>query len=291
MTWLVVGASGQLGKSVSGVLEARGIEFAKWNREVGSVSLESFVSTYVNEIQPKIIINCTAWTDVDGAETNEPGAKLVNVDAVGYLATAAKACGAVFAHISTDYVFSGVGTSPWPEDGIKQPLSAYGRTKAEGENLVGQIYQEGSYIFRAAWLYSAFRKNFAKTMVGLALKDEGDVSVVTDQVGQPTFAGDLAIQIVDSIQREIPFGIYHGTNSGQASWYEFAQEIFRLVGVDIERVKPVGSDAFPGPAKRPAYSVLGHDKWIGSRVAEMRDWKIALVEAIPAIVSAVKEEE
>jgi dTDP-4-dehydrorhamnose reductase len=291
MTLLVVGASGQLGKSVCGVLEARGIEFAKWNRENGSVSLEGFVSTYVNEIRPKVIVNCTAWTDVDGAEANEPGAKLVNADVVGYLANAAKSCGAVFAHISTDYVFSGVGTSPWRENGIKQPLSAYGRTKAQGEDLVGQIYSNGSYIFRTAWLYSAFRNNFAKTMARLALEDEGDVSVITDQVGQPTFAGDLAVQIVDSIQREIPFGIYHGTNSGQASWFEFAQEIFRLVGADVERVKPVGSDAFPRPAKRPAYSVLGHDKWVGSRVDEMRDWKIALMDAMPAIVSAVKVEE
>ena len=290
MTWLVVGASGQLGKSVCEVLEERGIDFVRWNRENGSVSLEGFVSTYVNEIKPKVIINCTAWTDVDGAEANESGAKLVNAEAVGYLATAAKACGAVFAHVSTDYVFSGVGTSPWGEDIIKQPLSAYGRTKAQGEDLVSQIYPDRSYIFRTAWLYSAYGKNFAKTIVKLALKDEAEVSVVTDQIGQPTFAGDLALQIVDSIQREIPFGIYHATNCGQASWFEFAQEIFCLVGADVARVKPVGSDAFPRPANRPAYSVLGHDKWVGSGIDEMRDWKTALAEAMPTIVSAVKAE-
>ena len=290
MTWLVVGASGQLGKSVCEVLEERGIDFVRWNRENGSVSFEGFVSTYVNEIKPKVIINCTAWTDVDGAEANEPGAKLVNAEAVGYLATAAKACGAVFAHVSTDYVFSGVGSTPWIEDGIKQPLSAYGRTKAQGEDLVQGIYPNRSYIFRTAWLYSAHGKNFAKTMVKLALKDQADFSVVTDQIGQPTFAGDLALRIVDSIVKEIPFGIYHGTNSGQASWFEFAQEIFRLVGADVARVKPVGSDAFPRPAMRPTYSVLGHDKWVGSGVDEMRDWKIALAEAMPAVVSAVKAE-
>ena len=288
MTWLVAGASGQLGKSVCEVLEERGIDFVRWNRENGSVSLEGFVSTYVNEIKPKVIINCTAWTDVDGAEANEVGARLVNADAVGYLATAAKACGAVFAHVSTDYVFSGVGTSPWREDQIKQPLSSYGRTKAQGEDLVAPIYPDRSYIFRTAWLYSAHGKNFAKTMVKLASKGEADVLVVTDQVGQPTFARDLALQIVESIQKKIPFGVYHGTNSGQASWFEFAQEIFRLVGADVARVKPVGSDAFPRPAKRPAYSVLGHDKWVGSGVDEMRDWKISLAEAMPAIVSAVK---
>ena len=290
MTWLVVGASGQLGTSVCEVLEARGIEFVSWNRVNGSVSLEGFVSTYVGEIKPQVLINCTAWTDVDGAEANELGAKVVNADAVGYLATAAKACGAVFAHVSTDYVFSGVGTSPWSEDGIKHPLSAYGRTKAQGEDLVAEIYPGRSYIFRTAWLYSAHGKNFAKTMVKLASKGEADVLVVTDQVGQPTFAGDVALQIVDSIVKEIPVGVYHGTNSGQASWFEFAQEIFRLVGADVSRVKPVGSDAFLRSAKRPAYSVLGHDKWVGSGVDEMRDWKISLAEAMPAIVSAVKAE-
>ena len=290
MTWLVVGARGQLGRSICEVLEERGIDFVRWNRENGSVSVQGFVSTYVGEIKPKVIINCTAWTDVDGAEANELGAKLVNADAVGYLATAAKACGAVFVHVSTDYVFSGVGTSPWSEDGIKQPLSAYGRTKAQGEDLVAQIYPDRSYIFRTAWLYSRYGKNFAKTMVKLALKDEADVLVVTDQVGQPTFARDLALQIVESIQKKIPFGVYHGTNSGQASWFEFAQEIFRLVGADVSRVKPVGSDAFLRSAKRPAYSVLGHDKWVGSGVDGMRDWKIALEEAMPAIVSAIKEQ-
>ena len=270
MTWLVVGASGQLGQSVCEVLEER--------------------ETYVGEIKPKVIINCTAWTDVDGAEANEVGAKLVNADAVGYLATAAKTCGAVFAHVSTDYVFPGVGTATWIEGGIKRPLSAYGRTKAEGEDLVEQIYLERSYIFRTAWLYSSYGKNFAKTMVKLALNNEPEVSVVTDQVGQPTFAKDLAKQIVDSIMKSLPFGIYHGTNSGQSSWFEFAQEIFRLVDADVARVKPVSSDAFPRPAKRPANSVLGHDKWLGSGVHEMRDWKIALAEAMPAIISAVKEE-
>ena len=290
MTWLLIGANGQLGRAVCEVLEERGIDFVRWNRENGSVSVESFVSTYVGEIRPEVIINCTAWTDVDGAETNEPGAKLVNTDVVGYLATSAKACGAVLVHISTDYVFSGVGTSPWSEDGIKQPLSAYGRTKAQGEDLVAEIYPGRSYIFRTAWLYSAHGKNFAKTMVKLASKGEADVLVVTDQVGQPTFARDLALQIVESIQKKIPFGVYHGTNSGQASWFEFAQEIFRLVGADVSRVKPVGSDAFLRSAKRPAYSVLGHDKWVGSGVDKMRDWKISLAEAMPAIVSAVKAE-
>ena len=289
MTWIVVGASGQLGKSVSKVLDERGIDFIELNRDRGIISNREFVRKFVTQIQPKVIVNCAAWTDVDGAEVNEEGAKLVNADAVGYLAEAARHCDAIFAHVSTDYVFSGAGNEPWQEDGLKQPLSAYGRTKAAGEDLLFITPGESSYIFRTAWLYSSYGKNFAKTMVRLALQDSAEVSVVMDQIGQPTFAGDLANQMVDSILQRIPFGIYHGTNSGQGSWFEFAQEIFRLVGADVERVKPVTSKAFPRPAKRPAFSVLGHDKWIEAGVAEMRNWKLALAEAMPDIRSAIQD--
>jgi dTDP-4-dehydrorhamnose reductase len=290
MTWLVVGASGQLGKSVSKVLDERGIDFTELNRDQGSLSNQVFVKDFVEKIQTKVIVNCAAWTDVDGAETNESGAALINSDAVGNLAAAARNNGAIFAHVSTDYVFSGIGNKPWDEDGLKQPLSAYGRTKAAGEDLLFCSEGESSYIFRTAWLYSSYGKNFAKTMVRLALKDSAEVKVVTDQIGQPTFAGDLANQMVDSVVQRIPFGIYHGTNSGQTSWFEFAREIFRLVDADVGRVKPVTSEAFPRPAKRPAYSVLGHDKWKDSGVEEMRDWKVALSEAMPTIISAVKAE-
>ena len=290
MTWIVVGASGQLGKSVSKVLDERGIDFIELNRDRGIISNREFVRKFVTQIQPKVIVNCAAWTDVDGAEVNEEDAKLVNADAVGYLAEAARHCDAIFAHVSTDYVFSGAGNEPWQEDGLKQPLSAYGRTKAAGEDLLFITPGESSYIFRTAWLYSSYGKNFAKTMVRLALQDSAEVSVVMDQIGQPTFAGDLANQMVDSILQRIPFGIYHGTNSGQGSWFDFAQEIFRLVGADVTRVKPVTSEAFPRPAKRPAYSVLGHDKWKDLGVEEMRDWTLALSEAMPNIFSAVKAE-
>jgi dTDP-4-dehydrorhamnose reductase len=290
MTWLVVGASGQLGKSVCEVLQSRGLNLISWDRNIGSASEESFVSSFVGKVQPKVIVNCAAWTDVDGAENNEIGAQLINMHAVGYLAKAAKLCDAKFAHVSTDYVFSGQREVPWSEGDEKHPLSVYGRTKAKGEDLINVIYPERSYIFRTAWLYSAYRKNFVKTMGSLAMKESGTVKVVSDQFGQPTFAGDLAGQIVDSVLANIPFGIYHATNSGQASWFQFAREIFRLVGADVSRVEPTGTDLFPRPAKRPFYSVLGHDKWLESGVKGMRNWKIALESAMPGIVSALKAE-
>jgi dTDP-4-dehydrorhamnose reductase len=127
-------------------------------------------------------------------------------------------------------------------------------------------------------------------MVNFALNKEGEVRVVNDQIGQPTFAGDLATQIVELVLSGAPVGIYHGTNSGQATWFEFAQEIFKLVGADVSRIIPVSTSEHPRPAKRPAYSVLSHDAWDGTSVPEMRNWKIALEEAMPAIISSVKAE-
>lgn len=290
MTWLVVGASGQLGKSLSVVLGERGIDFRAWGSDDLDIRSSLKCSGLIGELRPAVIVNCAAWTDVDGAESDPDGAYAVNATGALNLTEAAKAVGAVFVHVSTDYVFSGASDRPWREDDLRTPVSVYGTTKAAGEVAVFSSYAERSYVFRTAWLYSEFGKNFAKTMTRLALSGSEGVSVVTDQVGQPTFAGDLAKQIVDSVLVGLPFGIYHGTNSGQASWFEFASEVFSLVGADVSRVKPVRSDAFKRAAVRPAYSVLGHDRWVGSGVEAMRDWKIALTEAMPAIVSAVKAE-
>jgi dTDP-4-dehydrorhamnose reductase len=211
------------------------------------------------------------------------------------LAVTAKAVGAVFAHVSTDYVFSGVSDRPLREDDLRAPVSVYGTTKAAGEVAVLSEYAERSYIFRTAWLYSQWGKNFARTMTRLALTGDGEVKIVDDQVGQPTSAIDLAEQIVSSIEAQLPFGIYHATNSGQASWFEFAQEIFSLCGASVERVVRTDSSSFIRTARRPTYSVLGHDAWgavgvTGGSVTAMRDWKKALLEAMPAIISAVKAE-
>jgi dTDP-4-dehydrorhamnose reductase len=139
-------------------------------------------------------------------------------------------------------------------------------------------------------LYSKFGKNFAKTMLRLA-NEKTDVNVVCDQIGQPTYCWDLCDQILLMAKRKPPMGIYHGTNSGQATWYEFAQEIFKLAGADVRRVVPVSSSEYPRPAKRPGYSVLSHKAWAKTLIEPMRDWRIALAEAMPAIISAVKTEE
>jgi dTDP-4-dehydrorhamnose reductase len=288
MTWLITGGSGQLGIALSEELDSRGLVFTAVGSKDLDITQGSVVRDLVSQVSPTVIINCAAWTDVDAAETNEALASKVNRDGAENMALAAKNCGAKLIHVSTDYVFSGESETPWQVADEINPQSAYGRTKADGEGRVLGTYPENSSIVRTAWLYSPWSKNFAKTMTRLALNADSEVRVVNDQIGQPTSATDLAKQLVDLSLSSSPAGIYHGTNSGQATWCEFAQEIFKLSGADVNRVIPVSSSEYQRPAKRPSYSVLSHDSWATTSVKPMRDWRIALIDAIPAIISAVK---
>lgn len=291
MSWLITGGSGQLGIAVSQELDKLGIPFDAWSSKDLDITQSSTVTKAIGELSPAVIINCAAWTDVDGAENYPVDASRVNSDGPENLASAAKLCNSRLIHVSTDYVFSGESQSPWQVADEINPQSAYGRTKAQGESRVLATYPESSFVVRTAWLYSAWGKNIAKTMTKQALKGDGEVRVVNDQVGQPTSAVDLAKQLVALGLSTSPPGVYHGTNSGQATWFEFAQEIFNLAGADVGRVKPVSSSEYPRPAKRPSYSVLSHDAWASTSVEPLRDWQIALADEMPAIISAVKAEE
>ena len=290
MTWLITGGQGQLGLALQAELGELGIHYVATDSSHLDVTNQLLVSQSVGSVNPAVIINAAAWTDVDGAESNESAAYQVNAVGPQNLAIAAEKQGARLVQVSTDYIFSGESSAPWNEASEHNPKSVYGSTKSEGEKLVLKELPNATYIVRTAWLYSADKKNFAKTMTKLALNSSGEVRVVNDQVGQPSLAADLAKQIVKLVQSAAPAGTYHGTNSGQATWFEFAQEIFRLAGVDVSRVVSVSTSEFPRPAKRPAYSVLSHDKWRETEVAEMRDWKAALAEAMPTIISALKTE-
>ena len=291
MSWLITGGSGQLGIAVLQELDKLGIAFDAWSSKDLDITQSSIVSEAIEKNSPTVIINCAAWTDVDGAESHEVDASRVNSDGPENLATAAKLSNSKLIHVSTDYVFSGESQTPWQVADEINPQSAYGRTKAQGESRVLAAYPESSFVVRTAWLYSPWGKNFVKTMTKLALKGDGEVRVVNDQVGQPTSALDLAKQLVELGLSTSPVGIYHGTNSGQATWFEFAQEIFKLAGADVGRVTPVSSSEYPRPAKRPSCSVLSHDAWASTSVEPLRDWRIALAEAMPSIISAVKAEE
>ena len=290
MKWLITGASGQLGLALQAELVQRGIDFVGANSSELDITKPLSVNQMVDLIKPGVIINAAAWTDVDGAESNESTAYSVNALGPQNIANAASKSGALLVQISTDYVFSGDASSPWSEQAPRNPQSVYGATKSEGEKFVLTTLPSNSYVVRTAWLYSSKGKNFAKTMANVALVEEGEVRVINDQIGQPTFARDLAKQIVELVLSEAPTGIYHSTNGGQATWFEFAQEVFKLVGADVSRVIPVSTSEFPRPASRPNYSVLGRDAWTSISVPEMRNWKIALEEAMPAIISAVKAE-
>jgi dTDP-4-dehydrorhamnose reductase len=279
-----------LGISISQELGEQGLLSNSFSSKDLNITQGSIVRDFVSDLSPKVIINCAAWTDVDGAETNELEASRVNGDGAENLALAAKNCGAKLIHVSTDYVFSGENKSPWQTGDAINPQSAYGHSKAAGEKQVFAAYPENSSIVRTAWLYSPWGKNFAKTMTRLAINGDGEVRVVSDQMGQPTSATDLAKQLVELGLSNSPVGIYHGTNSGQGTWFEFAQEIFKLAGAETNRVVPVSSSEYPRPAKRPSYSVLSHDAWTKTTIQPMRDWRIALEEAMPAIISAVKAE-
>jgi dTDP-4-dehydrorhamnose reductase len=225
-----------------------------------------------------VVINAAGFTRVDDAETDEAKAHLVNAVGAGNLARAAAEHGATLVQLSTDYVFDGTATSPYAEDAPTNPVSAYGRTKAEGERLALSLNPGRTYVVRTAWLYGQHGPNFASTMLGLA-RERDTVDVVTDQLGQPTWTADLAGRIVEVLDADAPVGIYHATNTGQASWYDFARLVFELGGFDPDRVKPTESARFVRPAPRPAYSVLGQDAWGRAGLPELRSWTTALRHA------------
>ena len=225
-----------------------------------------------------VIINASAYTNVDGAESNESSAFSVNAVGAGNLAVAAADGGAALVQVSTDYVFDGSATSPYSEDAPVHPVSAYGRTKAEGERLAFEGNPERTFLVRVAWLYGRNGSSFPRTMLALAA-DRPTIGVVTDQIGQPTWTGDAAAHILAMLDSGLPGGVFHATNSGQASWFDFARAVFVEAGLDPERITPTDSAAFVRPAPRPSYSVLSHAAWTAAGLQPPRHWTKALSAA------------
>jgi dTDP-4-dehydrorhamnose reductase len=287
MKWLILGADGQLGRAMQAELFGGESFFSALSHSQLDVTDSLEIERVFRLERPDVVFNAAAWTNVDGAEQEETSARLINAYGPSLLAQACSGIGAKLVHISTDYVFSGKSNAPWDEMAPPEPVSAYGRTKAEGEQLVQDAYREGSFIVRTAWLYSPWKKNFAKTMIRMAMTEAKSIEVVNDQIGQPTSAADLSAQIHQMITRNVKPGIYHGTNSGRATWFEFARYIFELMGVNPERVVPVDSSHDQRKARRPMYSVLAHRHWIEEGMKPMRDWREALNEALPAMITAV----
>ncbi|MHA7987267.1 dTDP-4-dehydrorhamnose reductase [Rathayibacter sp. CAU 1779] len=274
MRYLITGASGMLGHDLQSALGDR--EVTALSRAELDVTDRAAVTAAV--AGHDVVFNASAYTKVDDAETHEDLAYAVNALGVENLAIASRDAGARLVTISTDYVFQGDALAPYAEDAPRDPLNAYGRTKAAGEELALAAHPEGTSIVRTAWLYGSYGPNFVKTMLRLAASHE-TVSVVDDQVGQPTWTADLAAQLVHLIDSEAPAGIYHGTASGETTWFGLARAAFQRSGLDPARVQPTTSDAFVRPAPRPAYSVLGHDAWQAAGLPVMRDWRDALADA------------
>jgi dTDP-4-dehydrorhamnose reductase len=275
MKVLITGAGGMLGHDLVAALANHDVT-ALTRSELDVTNLDAVVAAAAGQ---DVVINSAAYTRVDDAETDEATAHLINAVGAGNLATAAAAAGAILVQISTDYVFNGAATTAYLEDTPLDPVSAYGRTKGDGETLVRENNGERSYIVRTAWLYGEHGNSFPRTMLKLAAS-RPTVSVVADQVGQPTWTKDLAAQIVTLVESGAPFGTYHGTNSGQTSWHGFASAVFTEAGLDPARVEPVDSSQFVRPAPRPAFSVLGHDGWAAAGLSPMRPWDEALAEAM-----------
>ncbi|MGO3885779.1 MAG: dTDP-4-dehydrorhamnose reductase [Mycetocola sp.] len=272
---LITGAGGMLGQDLVHVLGDH--RLTALSRSELDITDAAAVARAV--AGHNIIINAAAYTKVDDAETDEDSAYAVNATGPQVLAEAARQTGARLIQLSTDYVFSGTAHSPYPEDAEREPVSAYGRTKAAGERAAIDAHPDGVAIVRTAWLYGAGGPNFARTMLTLAANRD-TVQVVDDQRGQPTWTADLAAQIGRLISVGTPAGIYHGTNAGETTWFGFARAVFEQAGLDADRVLPTTSAAFTRPAPRPAYSVLGHDAWSAIGLEPMRPWREALDDAV-----------
>ncbi|MBD5537940.1 MAG: dTDP-4-dehydrorhamnose reductase [Lachnospiraceae bacterium] len=272
MKVLVTGVKGQLGYDVADELAKRGTEVVGVDVDEMDITDEAAVRSVILGAAPDAVIHCAAYTAVDAAEDNEEMCRRVNADGTRYIASVCKELDIKMLYISTDYVFDGQGTRPWEPDDERKPLSVYGQTKYEGE-LAVQNTLDKYFIVRITWTFGVNGKNFVKTMLRLA-ETNNRITVVNDQYGSPTATADLAVLLSDMIATE-KYGIYHATNEGICTWYEFTCEIFRQAGIDIE-VVPVTTEEYNAKAKRPANSRMSKDKLDANGFKRLPSWQDAL---------------
>ena len=276
---LITGANGQLGNEMR-VLSAEYPGYAYFFTDVAELDIcdEQAVMEFVQANDIHVIVNCAAYTAVDKAEENVELCTRLNADAVGYLAKAAEACGAEFIQISTDYVFDGTAHVPYRETASTCPNSVYGHTKLAGEQNALTLCSR-SMVIRTAWLYSTFGNNFVKTMIRFG-RESDSLGVIFDQVGTPTYARDLARAIFVAIRQGVVPGVYHFSNEGVCSWYDFTKAIHRLAGIADCKVKPLHTEEYPTLAKRPHYSVLDKTKIKETYHIEIPYWMDSLESCI-----------
>jgi dTDP-4-dehydrorhamnose reductase len=277
---MVTGANGQLGKEIQQLCSAYPqYEFVFLAKDDFPLEQYELGRNFFRTLTPAFCINCAAYTAVDKAEEEKELAMQINGEAVGVLAAICKEYDCKLVHLSTDYIFDGMGTTPYGEDFPPNPINSYGETKLEGEKQVMQLNPD-SIVIRTSWVYSPYGKNFVKTMLKL-LKEKSEICVVNDQVGSPTYAADIAAVILQLLGKWKP-GIYHYSNDGVISWYEFAEAIKEIAGSSCI-VVPVTTADYPTLARRPAFSVLDKTKIQQAFGIKLNDWKASLSDCIRRI--------
>lgn len=282
MNILITGCNGQLGNEMQ-LLEKENPQHTYFNTDVAELDItdQQAIERFVDENAIDGIVNCAAYTAVDKAEANETLCQLLNAEAPAYLAHAVGRRGGWMIQISTDYVFDGTKHTPYVEDDDTCPNSVYGRTKLVGEMNVQKLC-ERSMIIRTAWLYSTFGNNFVKTVIRLG-NEKTELGVIFDQIGTPTYARDLARVIMTAVNQGIRPGIYHFSNEGVTSWYDFTKAIHRLAGITTCRVRPLHTAEYPTPAARPHYSVLDKTKIKQTYGIDIPYWEESLADCIKHI--------
>ena len=279
MNILITGCNGQLGNEMQ-LLEQVHAEHRYFNTDVAELDItdSAAIERFVTENAIDGIVNCAAYTAVDKAEENQDFCRVLNADAPGYLAAAIEKRGGWMIQVSTDYVFDGTNHKPYVETDPVCPNSTYGRTKLAGEQAVMTSCSQ-SMVIRTAWLYSTFGNNFVKTMIRLG-KEKQELGVIFDQIGTPTYARDLAVAIFAAISKGVAPGIYHFSNEGVISWYDFTKAIHRIAGISTCHVRPLHTEEYPTPAARPHYSVLDKTKIKQTFGIEIPYWEESLKECI-----------
>ena len=283
MTWLILGAKGQLGQELIHLLKIKNIEAIGTDRTEIDFAKPNELAEKLAKLNPSHIVNCGAYTQVDKAEEEPELANLINAQAVGVIAKFASERKIPFVHISTDYVFDGTSTIAYLEDDRVNPQSVYGSSKALGEKEASENNPE-SYILRTAWVYGEYGSNFPKA-IAKKLRNNESLNVVNDQIGAPTWTFDLASAIIEILDKKPRPGIYHITNSESCSWFEFAQEIAKTLNIEENLVKPTDSKSFVRPAVRPKFSVLSNTKWEKAGLTPLRSWKEAWNKAATTVLS------
>lgn len=283
---LITGCNGQLGNEIRSLAAKCEDDCAFLFTDVQELDItdRKAVYAYIEQNRVSVVINCAAFTAVDKAEGQEELCDLLNRVAPGYLAEAVASVGGTMIQVSTDYVFDGEGSRPYKEEDPTNPMTVYGRTKLAGEESVIRTCP-GSMVIRTAWLYSTYGNNFVKTMMRLG-KERDTLGVVADQIGTPTYARDLAKAILHIVRQGTVPGVYHFTNEGVCSWYDFTRAIHRLAGIDGCKVSPIHTEDYPVPARRPHYSVLDKTKIKETFGLEIRWWEDALKECMRRIGDA-----